>query len=61
MIQLAFMSTIGFIGAIIGLFEFFWGIQQEHAVGLILFMAGISFLAAGLAGQAILKDLKQRP
>ena len=60
MVRLKVMTALGLIGALLGA-----GLATERSrelatFGLLLFVAGVVFLAAGIAGQAVVHALKDR-
>jgi hypothetical protein len=59
MFRLRMFVFIGFIGIILGLGLFLTGVRDERSMGLLLFIAGVIFLVAGLAGQSVVEELKR--
>ena len=60
MYKLRVTGALGLLGTILGLGNFFFGVRDEQSTGLVLFIAGVTFLAAAWVGIAVLDELRKR-
>jgi hypothetical protein len=58
MYRLRVMVNLGLFETALGAVNCLWGVRDERALGLLVFIAGIIFLATALVGQAVVRELR---